>query len=134
MWICWIGTARSAISTPTTTLWASAESRSFTDRSVPHALEKRLSWWHGLFSRHDEEFSDERRREHRPEWDRSVTPHDLRRTFAKEYYHELREQDLPPRIAFGKVAEALGHGKNRMELAKHYLDDAALEEIENDPA
>ena len=105
-----------------------------TDRSVPHALEKRLSWWHGLFSRHGEEFSDERRREHRPEWDRSVTPHDLRRTFAKEYYHELREQGIQPRPAFGKVAEALGHGKNRMELAKHYLDDAALEEIENDPA
>ena len=105
-----------------------------TDRRIPHALEKRLSWWHGLFSRHGEEFSDAQRREHRPEWDTSVTPHDLRRTFAKDLYRELREQELPPRAAFGKVAEALGHGKNRMELARHYLDEEALEEIETDPA
>ena len=37
------------------------------DCSVLRALEKRLFGWHELFFRNSEEFSDERRREHRPD-------------------------------------------------------------------
>lgn len=91
------------------------------ERNIPHSLQSRLSLWHNFYSRIGYDVASKERR-NRPEYDNHLSAHSLRRFFAVNLYKKLR-RDMSHEKAFSKVAENLGHGANRFELAKHYLGE-----------
>lgn len=48
--------------------------------------------------------------------------HQLRRLHATEYYHELKEDGYSELDACDAVSEWLGHGKNRSDIIKLYVN------------
>ena len=49
--------------------------------------------------------------------------HSLRKAFAQREYDKYKEEGLEPRQAWDKVSEELGHGKNRDDLYKAYIEN-----------
>lgn len=49
--------------------------------------------------------------------------HSLRKAFAQREYDKYKEEGLEPKQAWDKVSEELGHGKNRDDLYKTYIEN-----------
>lgn len=91
------------------------------NRNIENSLSKRLSLWHNFYSKIGSRVSSERRREQRPEFDNHLSAHSLRRFFAVNLYNRVRETQSHEK-ALNIVFSNLGHGVNRNELARHYLN------------
>lgn len=49
--------------------------------------------------------------------------HSVRKCFAQREYDRYKEEGLEPRQAWDRVSEELGHGKNRDDLYKTYIEN-----------
>lgn len=49
--------------------------------------------------------------------------HSLRKAFAQREYDKYKEEGLEPKQAWDRVSEELGHGKNRDDLYKAYIEN-----------
>lgn len=49
--------------------------------------------------------------------------HSLRKAFAQREYDRYKEEGLEPKQAWDRVSEELGHGKNREDLYKAYIEN-----------
>lgn len=49
--------------------------------------------------------------------------HSLRKSFAQREYDRYKEEGLEPKQAWDRVSEELGHGKNRDDLYKVYIEN-----------
>ena len=49
--------------------------------------------------------------------------HSLRKAFAQQEYDRYKEEGMEPRQAWDRVSEQLGHGKNRDDLYKAYIEN-----------
>ena len=49
--------------------------------------------------------------------------HSLRKSFAQREYDKYKDEGLEPKQAWDRVSEELGHGKNRDDLYKAYIEN-----------
>lgn len=91
------------------------------DRSITNSLQKRLTVWHNFYTRIGYEVSCDKRKS-RPEYDNHISAHSLRRFFAVNLYKKLRKS-YDHEKSFSIVSANLGHGANRKELSRHYLNE-----------
>jgi site-specific recombinase XerD len=49
--------------------------------------------------------------------------HSVRKAYAQREYDRYKEQGLEPKEAWGNVSEALGHGRDRDDLYKTYIEN-----------
>lgn len=49
--------------------------------------------------------------------------HSLRKAYAQREYNRYKEQGLEPKQAWGNVSEQLGHGRDRADLYKTYIEN-----------
>lgn len=53
----------------------------------------------------------------------NTSVHSLRKAFAQNEYDRYKEKGLEPKQAWDKTSEQLGHGKNRDDLYKTYIEN-----------
>lgn len=53
----------------------------------------------------------------------NTSVHSLRKAFAQQEYDRYKEQGMEPKQAWDCVSEQLGHGKNRDDLYKTYIEN-----------
>ena len=49
--------------------------------------------------------------------------HSMRKAFAQREYDRYKSEGLEPKQAWDRVSEQLGHGKNRDDLYKVYVEN-----------
>ena len=55
--------------------------------------------------------------------DHNTSVHSLRKAFAQQEYDRYKEEGMEPKQAWDCVSEQLGHGKNRDDLYKTYIEN-----------